>query len=410
MNDIQSSRALLLEQLESRCMLAAGVFEQTLDHHGRQPANTQNRPAIVDVQARGTNDSSNGRPDNDLQHGFQPNRDGSHSEGRPAHFSSASGSDTNNPQQIQTPIQVTITPSVVSPDSNASATQSDSFKQPQGGDTTFLGPSTPSTETSSPVTSLAIAPGVETSGAESTANDSNQIVDATGQATGTTADTNAPASNVPVTEELPQALSVVPSESRTTERSELDTSAGGIIESVPLLRRELHLNPESDEGEPWRVDPQSLQRLQEVTRKLDDSLETENPPANDAVIAAWFNNSTGLMEVERYGALGTPTDLSDSIVDVVLNATVGLHRSVDLIAVTPDASEIPDDVRSAILAAIAAEQQPILSAPLNTPGSLRLSAIAYPGAALLVAGAALAARRKRSSGKTESTTDTPPPL
>ena len=74
--------------------------------------------------------------------------------------------------------------------------------------------------------------------------------------------------------------------------------------------------------------------------------------------------------------------------DVVLDATVGLHRCVDLI---PAAESVPDDIRGAILAAIAAEQPPQLADPGTQPAPIRSSAITDSGAILVATGITLAA-------------------
>ena len=180
-----------------------------------------------------------------------------------------------------------------------------------------------------------------------------------------------------------------------------DSSPAGMIELHPLNRRDLNPPPAD---QPWEVDSQLLRRLRDTSQPRALPPRVTLPQQADAVIATWFGNQTGLIELERGGELPESLDLSDALVDVVLRATVGLHRHVELMA-SAESPMISEETCGVVMAAIANEQQPI-SSPIAGQTPVWLSSLAYPAAAIS-AGLTLAVGRKREAGKraTQESTD-----
>ncbi|QDT07593.1 hypothetical protein K227x_60210 [Rubripirellula lacrimiformis] len=180
-------------------------------------------------------------------------------------------------------------------------------------------------------------------------------------------------------------------------------SDGGTIEIVPLSPYQHNLQETPSDELPWQIDRASLQRIREATRQSGDPTDENKQDSIDSAIASWFGNSTGLID-DVHCNQDLPSSLqevSPSMVDVVLEATVGLHRRVNLVQDT-NVDPQPNQVRDAILAAIAAEQGSLVD-PIAQPNQVRLSGVAYSGAAI-VAGAMAAAGRQRKRSKLESTT------
>ncbi|WP_146523077.1 hypothetical protein [Stieleria varia] len=214
------------------------------------------------------------------------------------------------------------------------------------------------------------------------------------------------------------------SESFGANVSSGDRSSVGMIETVPLLRRELRSN-ESDSADDsadgdWQIDSQSLKRLREIARNASpsliypesDAIESSlprrhtHPRITDAAIASWFGEQTGLIELRSTESIPAGLTLEDSIVDVVLNATVGLHRSVELIAGSRMDSGRSDlginETRDAVLAAMAGEQSSPIVVPVSEATNSQLSSLVYPGAAIVATGISIAAQRRRLQPKLES--------
>ncbi|MCC7333926.1 MAG: hypothetical protein IT422_02450 [Pirellulaceae bacterium] len=173
-------------------------------------------------------------------------------------------------------------------------------------------------------------------------------------------------------------------------------SLGGLIDSLPTLQHEFKEGTASPAEKPWELDHAALQALRSAANDIDNEI-LKNRHAVDLAIANWFGNSTGLID-DIQCTSNLPSNLQEltpSIVDVVLDATVGLHRSVGLIA-SGDIQPQPNSVRDTILAAIAAEHVS-LSAPLLEQTPARLPGIAYPAVAIVVSSLAMAGRHRRKS-------------
>jgi hypothetical protein len=116
----------------------------------------------------------------------------------------------------------------------------------------------------------------------------------------------------------------------------------------------------------------------------------------DHVIANWFEGAGGLIEVTTGGEhlLPPQPDLVDQIVEVNLDSTWSIHRTIELIG---DAGSdlMADDVRLSVLAEwVRAESE--TGPPITIAAQVRLSKISYACVALIAGGAVLAATRKPS--------------
>ncbi|MEO9595837.1 hypothetical protein [Rhodopirellula bahusiensis] len=199
--------------------------------------------------------------------------------------------------------------------------------------------------------------------------------------------------------------------SSTSVASEVD---GGIIDWLPRVSNNDVTLDSSGTDDPWELDERTLEHLREVARAASngdaDDVEAASPHDSreaslledhsvDDAMATWFGSPTGLIDgIQFQDALPTviPT-LSPGMVDVALDATVGVHRTVGLMA-SADAMSGPvalNDVRDAVLAAMAFETDALAQPALDTR-PLRLSGLTYPGAALVAGTLALNARRRRS--------------
>ncbi|WP_037252712.1 hypothetical protein [Rhodopirellula europaea] len=190
---------------------------------------------------------------------------------------------------------------------------------------------------------------------------------------------------------------------------------GGTIDWLPRVSRsDVSLEASQSDDDAWELDERTLEQLRKVARDATDGLtedvesgrvpDTSETPvlqgnSVDDALASWFGSPTGLIDGIRFqDALPTvvPT-FSPGMVDIALDATVGVHRTIGLMA-SSEAVPTPvvvNEVRDAVLAAIAFETDALAQPALDTR-PLRLSGFAYPGVAIVAGTLALNARRRRS--------------
>ncbi|MCO8123067.1 hypothetical protein NHH03_15070 [Stieleria sp. TO1_6] len=391
MNNLSSSRSLLLEQLESRCLLAAEFVSLTFTNEGAsEGAKRQhdNAPPSESAVTRSAHDTQQGQVDRQHHHGSDPP-----GLDRPARND---GGLLDRPQGSREP----------TPQPPASTLP------PPGGESLLPEPVSPTLP--QPV------PNPDSTGVPSLPPDRpplslTSFLPAPQQSDTADSELRAFASVTTVVHERLNLDPITKSATATTERpmdqsiwSESDS--GGVIEIQPLSNQD-PLSPDNDELEkPWEIDIASIDQLRRTADLSIDSADRVDRRQTDAVIASWFGQQTGFIDVHADGVLSPIEPLTPSVVDVVLDATVGLHRSVDLIADTTDQSPISDDVRLAILNAIAAEHPFLPAVAMNqtirsSGKSTFLSAttIASPVAVALVTSIAVAARSRRSGAAMEST-------
>lgn len=393
------SRALLLEQLESRCLLAAGVFEQsaTLGSHSCDRSTTENRSADS-VTVAGQTDAS-------AQH-FQPRID-QRQDGQRHHSQNSSQQNQRLPPQP-----------VLDPMRNDPPRPDIALRQPKAADppTQFTFVYRPSITTDVSASDNGPPP----IGSHARSGQDLMLTNSTGSpltssiATEKVHEQSAPERTSVQGEPAPLDVamnndSATQSFSIESPRYEqlnrpLESSAhamdqkilGGVIDSLPWLQHEFKESTVSPSEQPWELDHAALQELRSAANDTDDEI-LENRHAVDLTIANWFGNSTGLIDdIQCTSNLpSNMQDLTPSIVDVVLDATVGLHRSVGLIA-NGDNRPQPNSVRDTILAAIAAEHG-LLSASLVEQPPARLPSIAYSGVVIVVSSLAMVSRHRRKS-------------
>lgn len=150
--------------------------------------------------------------------------------------------------------------------------------------------------------------------------------------------------------------------------------------------------PESlNELDPRQTNSQSSSPLSlgKTARILTESL----PVVRDAALEALLVGPDVLIDLsESVVEFSQPTG-SGGLIDFGLRATMGVHRSLDLITEDPPFDET--DLRDLVLKALSEELDE--SHPLFVEGLLRLPKVDYAGAALLTAGMVGATHRRRKT-------------
>ncbi|MGB7324308.1 MAG: hypothetical protein WBD31_05515 [Rubripirellula sp.] len=444
MNGQNDSRALLLEQLESRCMLAAGLISFSTGNARHESVRHETvdaasgRPAMVDLH-------SVSRMDNHRDHG----RDAGNENGFPQHSRRAplSGSSPQNgslfggvpsshsqstsPQialsqnqsaqpfnsvsrsssklTVQTVLVLTPLASNLSnlelgreADSKSSSAQEAAPRETMTALVAAAARSevkaTPDSQAAksdklNPSASAPVSAPISPDGLVAPVLADGVVAEATFDPTA--ADQSSLQTN-------PNTISSVGFDTVELGFVDLDPTsrdqAGGSIDTVPLLRHEFDQDRTASADEAWEVDAELLDELREIARDTSRYERiAEDPVSIDIAIAQWFGQSTGLIDDIQLGSdlpsISGPA--MPSMVDVVLDATLGLHRSVSLIA-NAQPESVPNNVRDAILAAIAA-QQPVLIDSVAEPGQSRVAGMAYPGVAIVASTLAVASRRQKNA-------------
>ena len=124
-----------------------------------------------------------------------------------------------------------------------------------------------------------------------------------------------------------------------------------------------------------------------------DNSTQESSGLTDEAIATWFAGPGGLIDIHSEGTPLLASSVTDQWVNVGLDATLGLYRSLELIASTDQQAPIPDGMRLAILDALA-NASTDESQPVDSVTASQLSDLTYPGVVVLVAGSIAMAKRK----------------
>ena len=174
----------------------------------------------------------------------------------------------------------------------------------------------------------------------------------------------------------------------------------------------------SSDDSAWEIRGETIKQLRDLAADPSVDQADDSSLLTDEVIATWFEGNGGLVDIRAadspfihsplIGGSGIPAHPSD-VAGVVLDATVGLHRSVSLISgglAAPDSSVTDgESVRDAVLAAIAGEASSPVS-PIDVQSPPKVSSIAYPGAVALASALVILGRRKsvrlfsRTQGRT----------
>ncbi|MEM9364490.1 MAG: hypothetical protein AAGD07_00735 [Planctomycetota bacterium] len=157
---------------------------------------------------------------------------------------------------------------------------------------------------------------------------------------------------------------------------------------------------EGNDDETWEIDALSIESLRDIASRHAQTPATEAHSKTDQAIASWFDANSGLIQIDPIGHLRSSHDSLDAMVNVVLEATTGMHRQLDLMgsdSADPDA--LSHEARDAILATLFAKQPfyPV-DAPAD-PTVVRASGWTYPVAILAGAVATVARRHVKGRGK-----------
>lgn len=113
----------------------------------------------------------------------------------------------------------------------------------------------------------------------------------------------------------------------------------------------------------------------------------------DQAMTDWFGGPGGLIELQSNGELFLIPDSASEIVEIPLDVIVASHRWLEIAALDQPADE-GNEIRDAILAAIRGEQT-AHAVPLREASATRGDAFVYSGAALAASTLAIASRRKQ---------------
>ncbi|WP_372897877.1 hypothetical protein, partial [Stieleria sp.] len=422
MSNPEESRALLLERLESRCMLAAGILFQVTPREatvfdrgdGGDRGGAGDRAAIVGRASHHDSHSQHTQSDRLLGERQASVRESGPSIRGP--FPDAQGLAQAQRQAFLQPRgstpSTTISLIVVPSSSQSGSTQSGSTNSERGGSTTshpsgVLDATGTETPTATSTETLVSAP--SSTGAATQDEVVKPVTRDREQAQAIASDT-VPVNQIPETTAVREAIFGESLVEEVVEPIAVDRESDltGTVETLPLWHHHFQASDDhaddSTDDERWELGGDALERLREVAEGSNDDRPNLERSVYDHAIDEWFGESTGLIEgiVFEHDLPSVMLDIHASVVDVVLDATVGMHRSVGLIAgVETDLSPDPaSEIRGAILAVIASEfadsitseQPPPVQTNVDTH-PIRISGIAYPGAAIIASLLAIGSRR-----------------
>ncbi|TWT53688.1 hypothetical protein Pla22_13190 [Rubripirellula amarantea] len=161
----------------------------------------------------------------------------------------------------------------------------------------------------------------------------------------------------------------------------------GLIELSPF-ELDLALQDLSGQGrESWQVDAITVPRIRSMIERA-AFLEIESA---DLMMQSWDARPGGLIAIDRVLLPQATYSPINGLLDVRLESTLMLHRSLELMA-SGDGQPVSDVVLDAIMASLneVAESE---TQPVTSVKSTRITAIAFPAIAVLT-GVAMAVRRK----------------
>ncbi len=410
MKSLPATRSLRLETLESRCLLAGGVFLFSHDvdhrpserHSGDLPADThRTADAHRTAEIRRATDGQPGRPSHGRGDRGHQRWDASFAT-PPIHRLEPIRTPTSSRSQAtQTSTFSTITMVWTQPEASESATPaatsaSMGTNPPRAASEQSLASvsdEVPRVQPDLPPSPDATLPQLNAAALPSGANASSQrpndariAQDAQGLLS--VADTDHSAGGNQQASEL---------DSIAARRFLSDVSSPGetpLIDSLPLRRQAPLPDQPLDPQPAWELGEDTLRRLQAVAEPTEHSAEQDAMLALDAIVATWFDGPGGLIELAGERVPLIDAQALDQIVAVELDAGLGLHRSLGLLAAaTPQPGE--HDIRAAILNAIARADSG-LAAPIRDQAPARASALTLPGIVLVAGSLAMAARCRRA--------------
>ncbi|NNE01057.1 MAG: hypothetical protein HKN47_27390 [Pirellulaceae bacterium] len=413
MSDFRESRALRLERLESRSMLAGGVFvfEVAADDvdSGHRHSNRQGDSGRPDEVARiapqsARIDASPGRQDtprqsqSDRSHGSDHNSLRSDRLVVPAarHYHSQQNQFLQNlpASEANEVIVLTLLQATASAGS----------------------PSTPNQTESSPPTTLpplSFAASVDRT-ANQTLRPEASALSSLPTATSTEAAleskpaisnddvvnmSSATSSQIDATEGIGLQQEVVQEDDAVvqTASDRVHAAEDGWIDLATIGSFDA-FTENSDQSDPWKLDLQTIPLLRQLTQHAvgeyiaGDRTVGRRAELADQMIRDWFNGPGGLIALDQVDLPGVTFPHDAARIHVGLQSTVALHRSLNLVAsgVTPALSgPVLDAIMASLDQMASSETQPVIE-----PSPLRIPSMAYPAVAIVATTVAVSARRK----------------
>ena len=171
------------------------------------------------------------------------------------------------------------------------------------------------------------------------------------------------------------------------ETTDVDTELEtGFIEEIGFPQ---DMTIDASDARAWSVDSQAVNRLRHTLDASSSSIHV----VRDAALVSWFAGPGGLIDLGNVVVDFTHPVRAGGLIDIELDTTLGLHRSVDLIVADGEFTET--ELRDAVLAALAGgfveTAQPVAKAAAGRS----FSKVAYGGAALIGASLVAASQRRR---------------
>lgn len=382
MNHENSPRRLRLEKLESRELLAGGIFDFTenVDQHRSSRDSNQrkpDRPSLESIQEDRTH-RDHGKPQ-------RRDRDG----GRPVE-----NAQETLPATVQPPLQ---TNSVVAT-TNRELTLNPFL--PVSRQQTVAPPAatTLRVEEVDEALTLSIPSGLVTE--EAFDGDSAKAL---------TSEIEIGVSTVREVESEPvqqlQDLPIAESEDGLLSTTDLpqtfnafDSSGNdaGTIALSPL--RAFDPLGKTDDSDAWQLPKAAFPQL----RRIVETAQSNRLALHDRVLQEWFHGPGGMIALDEVKLpADCPVTLFDAI-EVRLESELGLHRSLGLVSgnVQPALSvDLLDAIMASIEQAATSEKQPIA-----TTARLRIPSVVYPGAAVAATALVLSHQRRQSTKTSVSIT------
>lgn len=410
------SRWLRLERLESRSLLAGGIFDFTMRDggDGRQERD-RDRPSHVDQ--RSTHDHGRGehvilnrdRTDQGRGHIGRAG-DGRHSvfgdrlgsmEMRGDILSHLNGHDQDIPERIvpepiQRSVSTPLNESIGNPITNSFAPPLRVNSQP----ITFLVASPIRSQATPQVSAEEPLAGprsneVQLTSLPDTLPDREQSLDE--DAAASPAQDAVAAVQMSESLEAGEPVSLTPSQPallRSPSNMALmePTEYEGLVELTPLGRWGMLDDTQEAPSESWQLDRAILPRLKQVI----EGTSEEFAELADTVVDQLFGDGGGMVAIDQVQLPRGLFEIERAFVDVQVESTVMLYRSLELFAsgrFETRHAQLSGPILDSIMATLGEVAESEIQ-PVGDPSPSRLSAIAYPIAAIAATGAAFSARQK----------------
>ncbi|MCM2369862.1 hypothetical protein [Aporhodopirellula aestuarii] len=387
MRDTNDPRQLRMERLETRTLLAAGIFgfSEVADFVGNDASQT---PTPQGSRSVGAEESST------------PGNRGRFERGADVGRRSASADRQRDFSQRQRLQQQEIAAPVNSQQS-VSNQQSAITQKPVAASISVSEPvgepiaESPRNVNSAPVTSRVVI-------AQTVVPVPNGIVDA---AIASLTSVDSSQANE-VESEVLEAVSTIEPESdtrvvenetaETTEAVQLIVSADsipdaaddGLLHWFPLWGLNLAKPSDSKVETPWQLSQDTIPLLQRVI----EASPEERGEIVDSLMADWFSGPAGLISLDRVVLPTQYLSIDDFAIDVQLESAIMLHRSLGMVAtgvVPPLSGPVLDAIMASLEEAAMSQNQPIADTTI-----LQLPSAVYPAIIAVATGIAIAARRQ----------------